>query len=371
MDGRDYLDRKIPLDDVLDKFAPILGEDLSKKSTSRKRDDVVDYMNDVRRASLIVVDNADVASRAALRFVSELPSGSAALLTTRTMPEARGTPIELHAMSPRESLHLLVAEIGERSNDPQWQRDLTEAQTNAVLEIARLLDGHPLALLQAAALVAREGLSRALALVRAHPAQGREISERFDFSYNPLPDAQKRLLHRLAAFVAGFDELTLQNVCENENFATGEARLPDWQADLRALRDKSLVEDLTPTPSAASPSFDSCFGFAQRPLRTRRGESEYRRFRLHPVMRDYVRGAERAGEAVLGEEDMRVAQFFVAVAASFFLVLFLSVTSCYICYLCYLLQPTYTLTNHRPSGTESTARGTDPLPVPKYTSAGV
>lgn len=288
IDGRDYLATGMPLDAVLDAFAHVYGEELLKQSTARKRELVLNYMSDVRRSCLIVVDNADVATREVMRFVSELPTRSAALLTTREAPEARGTVITLQAMSQHESLRFLVSAIGERTDDAFWHGEIGEEEKGQLVEMARLLDGHPLALLQAASLVVSEGLRRAFDIVRKHPAQGKELNERFDFSYIPLSDAQKKLLHRLAAFAVDFDEMTLVNVCTNENFVEGDARLDEWETDLRVLRNKSLVEQ---------------FDFSE----------DYRRFRLHPVMRDYVR--VKAGNA-MRMEDSHVARFFVALVGS-------------------------------------------------------
>jgi tetratricopeptide (TPR) repeat protein len=138
------------------------------------------------------------------------------------------------------------------------------------------------------------GLDYALAQARANPARG-ETGRRFDFSYNPLPEPQKELLHRLAAFAAGFDLQAIGAVCSS----TTEEELPSprrggagggvlhWDADLPELVRGSFVERHTLGP-------------------------DYARFRLHPVMREYLR--RKAGAKTMAAHDRRFARYFTALA---------------------------------------------------------
>jgi len=187
-------------------------------------------------------------------------------------------------MTPQEGLTFLAAEIGRRRNEPAWVAGLNEAAARKLLEIARLLDGHALALLQAGNMAGGMGLEHALAQARANPALG-ETERRFDFSYRPLPQTQQELLHRLAAFGAGFDLGAVQRILTTEG--EGVQPLPHWDADLPELVRGSFVERQVLGP-------------------------DYTRFRLHPVMREYLR--HKAGEDAMAAHDRHTARYFLALA---------------------------------------------------------
>jgi tetratricopeptide (TPR) repeat protein len=298
IDGRDYLDRQIPLEALLNQFSSpsIFGPEFSQLPPQQKLQRVRSYLEMPNKGCLFVVDNAEGISPALLRFITELPEPSAALLTTRDEPEYGGVVISLPAMTEDESLSLLIAAIEQRSNEsPEMEWVINEEGVEGLIEIINLLDNHPLALLHAAALVVSEGLERTLRLVREHPAQGRETHERFDFSYVTLTGGQRDLLHRLASFSSSFDEQAIEAICTNEGFTTD--LLPDWDSELRTLRNRSFIEQY---------NLDDL-------------EAGYRRFRLHPVMRDYVRTKIRqttprlpdfSGERHLKDQDHNIAQYY-------------------------------------------------------------
>jgi tetratricopeptide (TPR) repeat protein len=296
VDGRDYLDSQIPFEALLDQFSIIFGEDYLSLPTSQKLQRVRLYLEQPNRGCLFVIDNSERISTELARFVSQLPDASAALLTTPQAPAYGGVVISLPPMEEQESLSLLNAEIERRRNQSLGEQVDSEDETGELIEIIELLDNHPLALLHAAALVVKEGLERTLGLVREHPAQGKETHERFDFSYVVLTDPQRALLHRLASFPSRFDEQAVRAICLNEDLTSDP--LPDWEADLRALRDLSFVE-----------LYD--LDFIQQ---------GYRRFRLHPVMRDYVRtkisqiasaAFSTEGKQLLENQDYNVARYFL------------------------------------------------------------
>jgi tetratricopeptide (TPR) repeat protein len=312
VDGRDYLDSSIPLEALLDQFDEIFGLDFVQHPLDRKKQMVRKFINQLGHACLIVIDNADVASSELMRFISELPAPSASLITAREAPERGGTVINVSSMDSSESWDFLVREIGRRKNDPNWFKtedegdevaSLNEEELDALNEINNLLEGHPLELMQGAAIIASDGIKEARELIRQHPAQGREIQVRFDFSYLPLSSTQKSLLHRLAAFVSDFDEQAIMAICTDQSFVGDNDSLSAWKSDLRLLRDKSLIEQYTIT-------------------------KDYHRYRLHPVMRDYLRlkaskiplDVEKsktlypdASNAMM-VEDYRVAQYFFVLA---------------------------------------------------------
>ena len=284
VDGRDYLETGMRLEQVLAIFGHVYGEDFAKLAVARQRELALAYLRRIEAPALIVVDNADVAGDEVFRFLRDVPGPSAVLVTTRTAPEYGGCVLDVQAMTPREGLTFLANEIGHRKADPGWTRGIDDRTVGKLVDVARLLDGHALALLQAAAQVGSMGVDYALGQVRANPARG-ETARRFDFSYNPLPAPRKELLHRLAAFAADFDLRTAEMVATVEDEGIGP--LADWDADMSELVRGSFVEWYPLGPG-------------------------YERFRLHPVMRDYVR--HKAGAEPMTVHNRRMARHFAALA---------------------------------------------------------
>jgi len=286
VDGRDYLETGLRLEQVLAIFGHVYGEDFAKLPVARQRELALAYLRRIEAPALLVVDNADVAGEEVFRFLRDVPGPSAVLVTTRTGPEYGGCVLDVEAMTPREGLTFLAAEIGHRKADPGWMRGIDEKTAGKLVEMARLLDGHAPALLQAAAQVGSMGVDYALRQVRANPARG-ETARRFDFSYGPLPTPRKELLHRLAAFAADFDLQAIQNLCAHPLGEEQFGPLADWDADLVELVRGSFVE--------------------RHPL-----GPGYDRFRLPPAMRDYVR--RKAGAEPMAVHERRMARYFTALA---------------------------------------------------------
>jgi len=286
VDGRDYLETGMRLEHVLAIFGHVYGEEFAKLAVARQRELALAYLRRIEAPALVVVDNADVAGEDVFRFLRDVPGPSAVLVTTRTAPEYGGCVLNMDALTPREGLTFLANEIGHRKADPGWMAGIDEKTAGRLVDMARLLDGHALALLQAAALVGSMGLDYALTQVRAHPAQ-RETAHRFDFSYVPLPAPRKELLHRLATFAADFDLQAAQNLCTNPLGEEQSEPLAAWDADLPELVRGSFIE--------------------RHPL-----GPGYDRFRLHPVMRDYVR--QQAGAELMAADERRMARYFTALA---------------------------------------------------------
>jgi len=286
VDGRDYLETGMRLEHVLAIFGHVYGEDFAKLAVARQRELALDYLRRIEAPALLVVDNADVAGEDVFRFLHDVPGPSAVLVTTRTAPEYGGCVLDVEAMTSREGLTFLAAEIGHRKADPRWMRGVDKKTAGRLVEMARLLDGHALALLQAAALVGSMGVDYALGQVRVNPARG-DTARRFDFSYEPLPAPRQELLHRLAAFAADFDLQAAQNLCTHPLGEEQCEPLADWDADLPELVHASFVE--------------------RHPL-----GPGYERFRLHPVMREYVR--RKAGAERMAAHDRRMARYFTALA---------------------------------------------------------
>jgi len=293
VDGRDYLETGMQLENLLSIFGHVYPEQFGQLPVTRQRELALDYLRRIEAPALLVVDNADVADDGVWRFLQETPRPSAVLVTTRTGPEYGACLLDVEAMTPQEGLTFLVAEIGRSRNDPRWFMSMDDETAGKLLEVAELLDGHALALLQAGTMAGRMGLDYALAQVRANPARG-ETARRFDFSYNPLPGPQKELLHRLAAFAADFDLQALAAVCSpTDEIPPSPGRggagggVSHWGADLPELVRGSFVER-----HSLGPGTD--------------------RFRLHPVMREYLR--RQAGPAPMAAHDRSFARYFTTLA---------------------------------------------------------
>jgi len=295
------------LDDLLDAFAAVFGERFYTLPLPAKRDLVLGYLRDLRTPALIVLDNAEVVKDEAVhRFLTGLPAPSAALVTSREAPEWGGYVIDIRAMEAQEGVDFFLEEVRRVKRDPLWgwrltddgklQWVLSEADTKALSEICRLLEGHPLALMLAAALLRTQGLSEVLAQVRANPARG-ELERRFDFSYKTLSDSEQDLLHRLAAFSSHVGAWAIENVCINDKLV-GNDVLPSWRSDLIQLVRKTFVEML------------EFAGIDQEG-----NEVTVHRYRLHPVMRQYAAG--KAGPKTMQAHNRRAAQLFLAYAQQF------------------------------------------------------
>jgi len=281
--GADYVESGMSLDDALSPFAAAFGQDFLKFPAAQKRQAVLAYFERMEAPALWVVDNADVAAEEVWRMARQAPGRSAVLLTSRERPEYGGCVISVEGMAGEEALLFLSQETMRRKN--QWLTFDKEA-FRTFFEIAGLLDGHALALMHAAALIADEGLDAALKAVRANPARG-ETGRRFDFSYGRLTVDEKRLLHRLAAFAADFDAQAVEVVCTAPLDERDKDLLPTWEEGLRSLARKSFIE-------------------------VHLWSDDYRRYRLHPVLREYVRGKGDRGIGDRGE--WRMAQYYLAIA---------------------------------------------------------
>ena len=285
VDGAAYQQSGLGLDEVLNVFAAYFGDDFIKTNTAQKRQAVLAYLGQVDTPCLWIIDNAEVAGDAVWQLARQVGGRSAVLLTSREKPKRGGWLLDVEGIAIKEALPFLEQEVRRRKGDLLWGLALNEIQIHQLREIARLVDGHALALLHAAALIADEGLGQAEKLVRANPARG-EVSQRFDFSYTRLTTVETVLLQRLAAFAADFDAHAVEAVCTTVLDEQDDGLIPSWDDALRELARKSFVETI------------------------RWGE-DYRRYRLHPVLREYVRA--KAGNS-LTRDEWRMARFYLGMA---------------------------------------------------------
>jgi len=284
------------LNELLDAFArpEAFGYEFRAQPVDTKRDLVLDYLRDMKTASLIVVDNAETIKDPALwRFLEGIPKPSAALVTSREALEREGVHIDIDQMESQEAIRLFVMEARRRA--PRWDERLNPTDQTLLAEISAHLDGHPLAIKLAAALVGSDSLAVIRDRLRAAPPG--EVSRRFDFSYNTLTESEKELLHRLAAFASSATEEVIELACVHPDLASDDA-LSQWRDDLSELVRKSFVDTLD--LSALDESGN---------------EVSLRRYRLHPLMRQYASG--KAGEEAMKINRRRAANLFLAYAAQF------------------------------------------------------
>ncbi|MGB9890245.1 MAG: hypothetical protein ACPLTQ_11320, partial [Anaerolineae bacterium] len=92
--------------------------------------------------------------------------------------------------------------------------------------------------------------------VRKNPARG-ETARRFDFSYRRLPEPERRLLARLAAFAADVDRPTVEAIAVFPPEDGEPDPIPEPGERLRELVRRSFLA-LTPAPPQPSPSRPPC-----------------------------------------------------------------------------------------------------------------
>ncbi|WP_394356926.1 tetratricopeptide repeat protein [Candidatus Methanocrinis natronophilus] len=282
------------LNELLDGFVNVFGYEFRTRLVDEKRDIVLGYLRDFGTASLIVVDNAEtIKDPAVFRFLEGMPKPSASLVTSREALEREGAHIDIDEMEPSEATRLFIVEARRRKSG--WGKKLTSSDLEALEVISRHLDGHPLAIKLAAAMVGSDSLATICQRVLAAPHK--EVSTRFDFSYNPLPASEKELLHRMAAFASSATEEVIQLACAHPDFV-GDKVLPQWRDDLTELVRKSFVDTVPVT------AFDDSGN-----------EVTWQRYRLHSLMRQYAAG--KAGEEAMKIHRQRAANLFLVYAEQF------------------------------------------------------
>jgi predicted ATPase/class 3 adenylate cyclase len=242
---------------------------------------------------LLVVDNAEHLLEAVAELVDLFErncAGVVVLVTSREglaldgervlpVPSLGAPPLGAgaEAAAAADAVRLFVERA--RAVDPDFE--LAAANTAAVIEVCRRLDGVPLAIELAAARVGAmtpaelaQGLDRRFATLaggrRRAVQRHQTLRAAIDWSYELLTDAERRLLARLAVFAGGCTRAAAEAVCAAAPLSGGQV----FEA-LAGLVAKSLV-------------------VAQR-------ESAETRYRLLETIREY--GEDRLAE--LGETEGR------------------------------------------------------------------
>jgi tetratricopeptide (TPR) repeat protein len=250
---------RLGLDELLDAFADMFGDEFRKQTIEAKRDRVLSYLRDYTTSSLIVVDNAElIKDDRLLSFLKVIPQASAVLVTTREGLAYGGQQIRVDKMEEDESLRLFKSEPGERSD--RWKKikegkeELSFEESKDLNEILRLLKGHPLGLKIAAGMLSGVSLHAILESLRKHPPE--EVSGEFDFSYSLLSETEKDLLQRMIAFAGSYSYEAVQAICGSEGDQS-----TDCSETLGKLARKSFVESI---------------------------DDRNPRYEFHPLMRQYV-----------------------------------------------------------------------------------
>jgi len=279
---------RLGLEELLNAFDNVFGAEFRTLSLDKKRDNVLSYLRDYDSASLLVVDNAEsIIDPGLWRFLEGIPQPSAALVTTRESLPCGGREIRVPEMEPEEAGRLLLGEARRRA--PGFGEHLSQEDQESLNEIARVMQGHPLAIKLVAALVSRRSLASIRDELRRNPPRG--VSERFDVSYRSLTEAQSDLFSRLAVFSGSMTEEAVGKICIEEGSS-------GWQNDLGELEQRSFLDRI------GVPALDEISK-----------EVTLYRYRLHPLMRQYAAG--KAGDELLARLRPKAAKHFLDYARQF------------------------------------------------------
>ena len=241
-----------------------------------------------------------------------MPQGSSALVATREALTREGLHIDIPKMEYEEAIGLFKEKDGHfenekpglfisaarrATNNNQWGKRLSNADMDVLKEIDQILDGHPLGIKLAAALVASDSLESIREKLRAAPP--REVSDRFDFSYDTLGDSQKKLLHRMAAFSGSVEVWAIEAISSEYVFGDNRIeQLQQWRNDLSELVRKSFVDIIE--------QYESC---------DQVDGIEKPRYHLHPLMRQYAE--IKAGDIAMELHHNHAANLFLEYAEKY------------------------------------------------------
>jgi predicted ATPase/DNA-binding CsgD family transcriptional regulator len=218
---------------------------------------VASYLADCRL--LLVLDNCEHLVDAAAKLADQLLRAAPDLWVLATSREALNiaaeTVLPVPPLAAPEAGHPLVQAglfpavrlFAERAAQAVPGFALTAANQAAVAGICRRLEGLPLALELAAALVRvlspeqiDERLADRLGLLtrggRAHPARQQTLRASIEWSYELCSPAEQLLWARLSVFVGGFELDAVEGVCADHLLAARNVLGP-----LAALADKSVL----------------------------------------------------------------------------------------------------------------------------------
>jgi len=278
-------------EEMLNAFVNVFGPQIRTLSPDTKRDQVLGYLRNYDTASLLVVDNAESIKDPNLwRFLEGIPQPSAALVTTRESLPCGGREIRVPEMEKEEAISLFFREA--RKRFPKWGEHLSVEEQSSLAEITGFMQGHPLAI----KLVARQSTKRSLAGIRDELRRNppKEVSDKFDVSYNSLEDSQKDLFARLAVFSGSMDDRAIKSICLEDD---QQGQL-NWGKCIEELVRSSFLD------RAEIAALDK-----------NGNEVTLYRYRSHPLMRQYA--ASKAGDELLARLRPRAKEYFLEYARHF------------------------------------------------------
>ncbi|MCX6678546.1 MAG: tetratricopeptide repeat protein [Methanothrix sp.] len=282
---------RLGLEEMLNAFDNVFGPQIRTLPLDAKRDQVLGYLRNYDTASLLVVDNAESIRDPGLwRFLEGIPQPGAALVTTRESLPCGGREIRVPEMENEEAISLFFREA--RRISPKWGEHLSAEEQSSLVEIAGFMQGHPLAIKLVAGQSTKRGLAGIRDELRRNPPK--EVSDRFNVSYNGLEEGQKNLFSRLAVFSGSMDDQAIRSICLEDD---QQGQL-NWESDLEELVRSSFLD----RAEIAALDKDG-------------NEVMLYRYRLHPLMRQYA--AVKARNDLLAKLRPRAAKYFLEYAQHF------------------------------------------------------
>lgn len=231
-------------DDIVSRIALALDVRTSWVELEPSRAPEVPWLDELawaletRSDVVLVLDEAEHAAPALARVLTRLLALAPQARAIVTSRERLGIPgesfveigplsVEAHAAEPSVAALLLMSRAGLHPKDP--------AERSALEDVARALDGVPLAIELAAARLHVLAPGELLARLPAHldlprGAGAMTLREALDSSWRRLGDAEKTALRRCAIFRGAFDLDAAEAVLGDDALAA-----------LQSLRDRSLV----------------------------------------------------------------------------------------------------------------------------------
>jgi predicted ATPase len=237
------------LESILNAF----GDDVRGLPSERKREVVLNHLANIK--TLLILDNferllnplRDNPDAEAVRqseldkiaaFLRTVSSPSRSLLLSRQTPGVDECVIKLDQLDPRESYRLFLEKAYKAGARFQ------EQDRESIKGICEVLDGYPLALELAAAQTThmplhqlKQALQEQMSEILKSPRQGLEermasVEASLELSYATLSQPAQQLFKRMSVLVGGGNAFSIPIVCN----------IKEWEAPIRELVDKSLVE---------------------------------------------------------------------------------------------------------------------------------
>jgi predicted ATPase/class 3 adenylate cyclase len=244
-DGAWYVDLAPIADPDLVPVAMAGALDLADQPSRSTTDTLIRFVGD--RRTLVLLDNCEHLLDATAALTTALLSACPGLTLLATSREPIGVAGEVTWRVPSLSLDDAIELFVDRARRARTDFDMTDDDLHAVREIARRLDGMPLAIELAAARVRALSLNEIVGSLhdrfrlltggrRTAVRRQQTLRASVDWSHALLTEPERVLFRRLAPFMGGFDLAAARVVA-------GDTEVERYQVldQLALLVDKSLV----------------------------------------------------------------------------------------------------------------------------------